>query len=72
MLMSASYSGNNLPNVLFNRKPGRFLLTGSANLLQLPRLADSLAGRIEHYLILLACFSCAVCRHGTAIAANAS
>lgn len=30
-----------------NRKPGRFLLTGSANLMQLPRLADSLAGRME-------------------------
>ena len=30
-----------------NRKPGRFLLTGSANLLQNPRLADSLAGRME-------------------------
>jgi predicted AAA+ superfamily ATPase len=30
-----------------NRKPGRFLLTGSANLFQLPRLADSLAGRME-------------------------
>ena len=30
-----------------NRKPGRFLLTGSANLLHLPRLADSLAGRME-------------------------
>ena len=30
-----------------NRKSGRFLLTGSANLLQLPRLADSLAGRME-------------------------
>jgi len=30
-----------------NRKPGRFLLTSSANLLQLPRLADSLAGRME-------------------------
>jgi len=29
------------------RRPGRFLLTGSANLLQLPRLADSLAGRME-------------------------
>lgn len=29
------------------RSPGRFLLTGSANLLQLPRLADSLAGRME-------------------------
>lgn len=30
-----------------NRQPGRFLLTGSANLLQLPRLGDSLAGRME-------------------------
>ncbi|MDT8322084.1 MAG: ATP-binding protein [Xanthomonadales bacterium] len=30
-----------------NRRPGGFLLTGSANLLQLPRLADSLAGRME-------------------------
>lgn len=34
-------------NVDANRQPGRFLLTGSANLLQLPRLADSLAGRME-------------------------
>jgi predicted AAA+ superfamily ATPase len=30
-----------------NRQSGRFLLTGSANLLQMPRLADSLAGRME-------------------------
>ena len=30
-----------------NRKPGRFLLTGSANVMTLPRVADSLAGRIE-------------------------
>ena len=30
-----------------NRRPGRFLLTGSANLLQLPHLPDSLAGRME-------------------------
>lgn len=30
-----------------DRRPGRFLLTGSANLLQLPNLADSLAGRME-------------------------
>jgi len=29
------------------RTPGRFLLTGSANVLLVPRLADSLAGRIE-------------------------
>jgi len=30
-----------------DRRPGRFLLTGSANVLLVPRLADSLAGRIE-------------------------
>jgi predicted AAA+ superfamily ATPase len=30
-----------------DRRPGRFLLTGSAHVLQLPRLADSLAGRME-------------------------
>jgi predicted AAA+ superfamily ATPase len=30
-----------------NRVPGRFFLTGSAQLLLLPRLADTLAGRIE-------------------------
>lgn len=30
-----------------NRRPGRFLLTGSANALLLPQLADSLAGRME-------------------------
>ena len=30
-----------------NRLPGRFLLTGSANLLHLPNLPDSLAGRME-------------------------
>lgn len=29
------------------RSPGRFLLTGSANALLLPRLSDSLAGRME-------------------------
>ena len=29
------------------RTPGRFLLTGSANALLLPRLSDSLAGRME-------------------------
>jgi predicted AAA+ superfamily ATPase len=29
-----------------DRRPGQFLLTGSANVLQLPRLADSLAGRL--------------------------
>jgi len=30
-----------------NREPGRFLLTGSANVLLLPRLSESLAGRME-------------------------
>jgi hypothetical protein len=30
-----------------DRRPGRFLLTGSANLLMLPRLGDSLAGRMQ-------------------------
>ncbi len=30
-----------------DRKPGRFLLTGSANVLALPKLGDSLAGRME-------------------------
>ncbi len=29
------------------REPGRFLLTGSANVLQVPSLSDSLAGRME-------------------------
>lgn len=30
-----------------DRRPGRFLLTGSANLMMLPNVADSLAGRME-------------------------
>ncbi len=30
-----------------DRRPGRFLLTGSANVLQVPKLSDSLAGRME-------------------------
>ena len=30
-----------------NRKPGRFILTGSANLLLLPGVQESLAGRVE-------------------------
>lgn len=30
-----------------NRKPGRFLLTGSANAMLIPKLSDALAGRIE-------------------------
>lgn len=30
-----------------DRRPGRFLLTGSANVMVLPKLSDSLAGRME-------------------------
>ena len=30
-----------------SRRPGRFLLTGSANVLLLPRVSESLAGRME-------------------------
>ncbi len=30
-----------------DRRPGRFLLTGSANVLTMPRIAESLAGRME-------------------------
>lgn len=30
-----------------DRRPGRFLLTGSANLMALPHISDSLAGRVE-------------------------
>ncbi len=30
-----------------DRRPGRLVLTGSANLLLLPNLGDSLAGRME-------------------------
>ena len=30
-----------------NRQPGRYLLTGSANVLLIPRLSESLAGRME-------------------------
>jgi predicted AAA+ superfamily ATPase len=35
-----------------DRRPGRFLLTGSANILALPRVADSLAGRMEILTLL--------------------
>ena len=34
-----------------NRKPGRFLLTGSANALLRPRLTDTLRGRIETIML---------------------
>lgn len=35
-----------------DRRPGRFLLTGSANLMMLPTVADSLAGRMEALMLL--------------------
>lgn len=35
-----------------DRRPGRFLLTGSANLMALPGVADSLAGRMETLTLL--------------------
>lgn len=35
-----------------DRRPGRFLLTGSANLMILPTVADSLAGRMETLTLL--------------------
>ena len=35
-----------------DRRPGRFLLTGSANLMALPTAADSLAGRMETLTLL--------------------
>ncbi|MDT8436815.1 MAG: ATP-binding protein [Gemmatimonadota bacterium] len=45
-----------------DRRPGRFLLTGSANVLLVPRLADSLAGRME----ILRLYPFAQCEiHGT-------
>ena len=35
-----------------DRRPGRFLLTGSANLLAVPKVSDSLAGRMEILTLL--------------------
>ncbi len=35
-----------------DRRPGRFLLTGSANVMSLPTVAESLAGRIEAHTLL--------------------
>lgn len=35
-----------------DRRPGRFLLTGSANLLAVPRVSESLAGRMEILTLL--------------------
>jgi len=43
-----------------NRAPGRFILTGSTNILLLPKLADSLAGRME----ILRLFPFAQCEIG--------
>jgi predicted AAA+ superfamily ATPase len=47
-----------------HRRPGRFLLTGSANLMLLPTVADSLAGRMETLTLLP--FSQSELRDGTA------
>jgi predicted AAA+ superfamily ATPase len=38
-------------DVDLNRKPGRYLLTGSANVLLLPQLSESLAGRMEIFTL---------------------
>jgi predicted AAA+ superfamily ATPase len=35
-----------------DRRPGRFLLTGSADVMSLPKVADSLAGRLESLRLL--------------------
>jgi hypothetical protein len=35
-----------------DRRPGRFLLTGSANVMTIPKVADSLAGRMETLTLL--------------------
>ncbi len=35
-----------------DRRPGRFLLTGSASIMTLPKVADSLAGRMQTQLLL--------------------
>lgn len=35
-----------------DRRPGRFLLTGSANVMSLPTIADSLVGRVEVHSLL--------------------
>src|SRR5262245_6992522 len=34
-----------------DRRPGRFLLTGSANVLAAPRVSESLAGRLEAHVL---------------------
>ncbi len=34
-----------------NRKPGKFILTGSANIFLLPRLSESLAGRVQVFTL---------------------
>ncbi len=45
-----------------DRRAGRFLLTGSANLMALPTIADSLAGRMET-LVLLPLAQCEISAH---------
>lgn len=47
-----------------DRRPGRFLLTGSANILAVPRAANSLAGRME-IVTLLPLAQAEIRRHGS-------
>jgi len=49
-----------------HRQPGRFLLTGSTNVLLLPKLADSLAGRLE-ILPLRPLARCEIERNGSGL-----
>ena len=52
-----------------NRQPGRFLLTGSTNVLLLPKLADSLAGRME-ILNLRPLARCEIAKRGPGLLAQ--
>ncbi len=47
-------------------RPGRFLLTGSVNVMLLPKVADSLAGRIE-IVTLLPLAQCEIAGHAPAL-----
>jgi predicted AAA+ superfamily ATPase len=53
-----------------DRRPGRFLLTGSANILTLPRISESLAGRME-IVTLLPLSRAEIRRHRPAFLQNA-
>lgn len=49
-----------------NRRPGRFLMTGSANLMLLPQVTDSLAGRLE-ILRLFPLSECEMCQQNSGL-----